>query len=53
MLQHGHHECACATSLTFTFTTAVFEVLQLKVAECRGIGKFCGLRVNKFDRECR
>jgi hypothetical protein len=32
MLQHDHHECACAISLTFTYTGVVFEVLLLMVA---------------------
>jgi len=35
MLQHEHHECACATLLPFTLTADVFEVLQLKAASGR------------------
>jgi len=34
MLQHDHHECACAKSVTFTYTILVFEVLKFMVAEC-------------------
>jgi len=51
MLQHDNHECACATSLTFTFTAVVFEVLLLvdAVAEENSFT----LPVNKSDRENR
>jgi len=36
MLQHDHHENACATNLTFTFIAVVFEVLLRVAAECMG-----------------
>jgi len=34
MLQNDHHECACATSLTFTFTAVVIEEFPQVAVEC-------------------
>jgi len=54
MLQHDHHECACATSLTFTNTVLVFEVLLFAAVECQGgRGKWSSSRINNGDRESR
>jgi len=31
MFKRCHHECTCATKLTFTYTTLVYEVLCLRL----------------------
>jgi len=53
MLQHDDHKCACATSLTFTFSALAFEVLPLKAAECMGQRKTRLDYVLKSDCESR